>query len=56
MSFKEEKVSMPMTSAGIIGFAPDIKIGGMEIEPKVLVAAAVIFVLVVKAASIALGV
>lgn len=55
MSFKEEKVSMPMTSAGIVGFSPDIKISGTEIDPKVLVAAAIIFVILVKAASVAVG-
>jgi len=41
-----------MASAGIVGFSSDIKIAGLEIEPKILVAAAVIFVVVVKIAVI----
>ncbi|MDD5340712.1 MAG: preprotein translocase subunit Sec61beta [Candidatus ainarchaeum sp.] len=52
---KEEKVSMPMTSAGIVGFSPDIKIAGLEIEPKTLVIATVALVVVVKLATVALG-
>jgi preprotein translocase subunit Sec61beta len=52
MAVKEEKVSMPMTSAGIIGFSSDMRIAGVEIEPKVLIIATVIFVLVVKIASV----
>jgi preprotein translocase subunit Sec61beta len=54
MSMKEEKVSMPMTSAGIIGFSSDMKIAGMEIEPKMLIIATVVFVLAVKIASVVL--
>ena len=34
---KQERVSMPMASAGIIGFSPDIKISGMEVDPKFLI-------------------
>ncbi len=55
MSMKEEKVSMPMTSAGIVGFSPDIKIAGMEIEPKVLIIATVVFVITVKLATVVAG-
>ncbi len=50
---KQGKVSMPMSSAGIIGFSPDVKISGMEIEPKALVIAIVAVVLIVHAASFA---
>ncbi|MFH0885406.1 MAG: hypothetical protein V1861_06885 [Candidatus Micrarchaeota archaeon] len=53
MSMKQEKVSMPMTSAGIIGFSPDIKISGMEIDPKYLVMAIVLIVVIVHAAAFA---
>lgn len=52
---REEKVSMPMTSAGIVGFSPDIKIAGMEIEPKMLIVATVVLVLIVKLASVAVS-
>lgn len=44
----EERVTMPMTSAGIIGFSPDIKISGFEIDPKVLIVATFALVLIVK--------
>jgi preprotein translocase subunit Sec61beta len=36
---KKESVSMPMASAGIIGFSSDMKISGMELDPKFLLAA-----------------
>jgi len=52
MAVKEEKVSMPMTSAGIIGFSSDMKIAGFEIDPKALIIATVVFVLAVKIASV----
>jgi preprotein translocase subunit Sec61beta len=55
MPVKTEKVSMPMASAGIIGFSPDVKISGMEVEPKFLLAAIVTVVIIVRAASYAIG-
>ncbi len=43
----KDTVSMPMASAGIIGFSPDIKISGREVDPKtVLIGVFVIVVLV----------
>ncbi|MEW6749232.1 MAG: hypothetical protein AB1295_06000 [Candidatus Micrarchaeota archaeon] len=48
---KQQSVSMPMSSAGIIGFSPDVKISGMEVEPKTLVIAIVIIVLLVHTLS-----
>ena len=48
---KQERVSMPMSSAGIIGFSPDTKISGRELDPKFVIAAVVILVLIVNAAS-----
>lgn len=42
------KVSMPMSSAGIVGFSPDIKISGMEMDPKVVIAVIVALVIVVQ--------
>jgi preprotein translocase subunit Sec61beta len=53
MSVKQEKVSMPMASAGIIGFSPDTKISGMEIDPKFLVAAIAAIVVIVHVATFA---
>jgi preprotein translocase subunit Sec61beta len=55
MGIRQEKVSMPMASAGIIGFSPDVKISGMEIDPKMLVIAVVAVVVVVQVASLAIG-
>ncbi len=44
----QEKVTMPMTSAGIIGFSPDMKISGFEVEPKLFLISAVVVVLIIK--------
>ncbi|MBN1169781.1 hypothetical protein JXA56_02050 [Candidatus Micrarchaeota archaeon] len=46
------KVSMPMSSAGIIGSSPDIAISGKSIEPKFVVAAVVILVVIVHVANL----
>lgn len=46
----EEKVSMPMTSAGIIGFSPDVKLSGFEIDPKTVIIVVFAFVLAIKIA------
>ncbi len=51
MSFKQESVSLPMSGAGIVGISSDMKLGGKEIEPKHLIIATSIFVLLVKAAT-----
>ena len=52
MSFKQEKVSMPMGSAGIIGFSSDMEISGLKVDPKVIVIGALIFALLIKIAGI----
>ncbi len=52
MAYKQEQVSMPMSSAGIVGFSSDMKLAGIEIEPKTIVAAALILIVVVKVADI----
>ncbi|MFN7991649.1 MAG: hypothetical protein U0R44_05830 [Candidatus Micrarchaeia archaeon] len=49
----KESVSMPMASAGIIGFSPDMKISGMEIDPKILLAAVFAVVILVHVANYA---
>jgi preprotein translocase subunit Sec61beta len=38
---------MPMASAGIIGFSPDIKISGMDVDPKMLIVGVFAIVLIV---------
>lgn len=50
-----DKVTMPMTSAGIIGFSPDTKLSGFEISPKTIVIATFILVVVVQITSMILG-
>jgi preprotein translocase subunit Sec61beta len=50
MSFREERVSMPMGSAGIIGLSPDMKLSGIEFDAKNIIIATFIFTLVVKVA------
>jgi preprotein translocase subunit Sec61beta len=52
---KQERVSMPMSSAGIIGFSPDLKISGVELDPKFIIAAVAALVLIVNAAAFVLG-
>ncbi|MBD3210953.1 preprotein translocase subunit Sec61beta [Candidatus Micrarchaeota archaeon] len=51
MAIKQQSVSMPMSSAGMIGFSPDVKIEGREIEPRALIAVVVLFVAIVLIAS-----
>ena len=48
MAIKQQKVSMPMTSAGIIGFSSDVKLSGMEFDPKSVIIMTAIIVLAVK--------
>jgi preprotein translocase subunit Sec61beta len=48
----EEKISMPMSSAGIIGFSPDVKMAGFGIDPKIVIIAVLILVLTIKFAGI----
>ena len=47
---KQESVSMPMASAGIIGFSPDMKISSMEIDPKIFIVAVFAMVVIVHVA------
>ena len=48
----QDKVYMPMSSAGIIGPSSDIKIAGIQMDPKVFVIATIVFVILVKVASV----
>jgi preprotein translocase subunit Sec61beta len=51
MGVKQGSVAMPMSSAGMIGFSPDVAIEGREIEPKMLIMGTVAFVVIVLVAS-----
>lgn len=46
-----DKVAMPMSSAGIVGFSPDVKISGKEIDPKFIIGAVVAVVIIVHIVS-----
>ena len=48
---KQQSVSMPMSSAGIIGVSSDVRMNGMEIEPKFLIMAIVAIVIIVHIAN-----
>ncbi len=48
MSIKQQSVSMPVGSAGLIPTSSDIKYSGFEIDPKLFIIATTVFVLVVK--------
>jgi preprotein translocase subunit Sec61beta len=45
------KVSMPMSSAGIVGLSPDVQTGGKEIDPKMIIAIVVATVIIVHVAA-----
>jgi preprotein translocase subunit Sec61beta len=44
------KVAMPMSSAGIVGMSSDMKIEGKEMDPKVVIIAIIILVVIVHVA------
>jgi preprotein translocase subunit Sec61beta len=47
------KVAMPMSSAGIVGMSSDMKISGKEMDPKIIIVAIVLLVVIVHIASFA---
>lgn len=47
----KDSVTMPMASAGIIGMSPDMKISGIEFDPKAFVIAVFLMVVIVQVAS-----
>lgn len=51
----QDRVSMPMASAGIIGFSPDVKIAGYEVDPKMLILFVTLVVIIVHAAAYAVS-
>lgn len=52
---RDSKVSMPMTSAGIIGASSDINIGGFEIDPKIVIVVVFALVVIIVAAGMFIG-
>lgn len=47
----KDSVTMPMASAGIIGMSPDMKLSGIEFDPKAFVIAVFLIVVLVHVAS-----
>ncbi len=56
MSWKRSKVSMPMSNAGILGITSDTRLGGIEMEPKIIVIGIVAFIVLVKIVGVVLQV
>lgn len=50
MGFKQQSVSMPMGSAGIMGMSADMKLSGGEFDPKAIIITTFVFTLIVKLA------
>ncbi len=49
---KEERLSMPMASAGILGVSAGENLAGIQIDPKTVIVATLLFVGIVKLASL----
>ncbi len=43
---------MPMSSAGIVGMSSDMKIEGKEMDPKIVIAAIILLVVIVQIAGL----
>lgn len=52
MSWKSEKVSMPMSSAGILGLSPDMETSGIKVNPRTIVIGVIVFIVLVTLANI----
>ena len=50
MSLKRTNLSMPMTSAGIVGLSADMELSGVKMDPRNFVIAVAILVAVIKIA------
>ncbi len=48
MSWKKQKIAMPTTMAGILGFNPNDEIGGIKVEPKTFVIGVIVFIVLIK--------
>lgn len=52
MSWKSEKVSMPMSSAGILGISQGEVLEGIQIDPRAVIIGVIVLVAVIKVLSI----
>ena len=51
MGVKTDKISMPMSNAGIMGFSSNTKLAGIEVNAKSVVLFTILLVVVVKLAT-----
>jgi len=51
MAWKSESVSMPMGSAGILGISQGETLAGIQIDPRTIIIAVLIFVGLIKVLS-----
>jgi preprotein translocase subunit Sec61beta len=50
MSLKRTNLSMPMTSAGIVGLSSDMELSGIKMDPRNFIIAVAILVTLIKIA------
>ncbi len=50
MSLKRTNLSMPMTSAGIVGMSADMELSGIKMDPRSFIIAVAVLVAVIKIA------
>ncbi len=50
MSLKRTNLSMPMTSAGIVGLSSDMELSGIKMDPRSFIIAVAILVAVIQIA------
>lgn len=50
MSLKRTSLSMPMTSAGIVGLSADMELSGIKMDPRNFIIGVVVLVAVIKIA------
>jgi preprotein translocase subunit Sec61beta len=54
MAWKQESVSMPMGSAGILGISQGETLAGIQVDPKTIVIGILVFVAIVQIATFVL--
>ncbi len=55
MSVKSESVSMPMGSAGILGITQGESLSGIQMDPKTIVIAVLVFIAAIKVLTFVFG-
>jgi|GEM_PF-1310290 preprotein translocase subunit Sec61beta len=55
MSVKSESVSMPMGSAGILGITQGESLSGIQMDPRTIVVAVLVFIIAIKVLTFVIG-